>query len=65
MHVARSPPGQPLGDGVGDGGGEGSGVGVGVGAGAGAEYVPLVTQPPHSSSRAGPTELFSQHSWLA
>jgi len=58
-----SPPVQPpLGDGDGDGVGAGTGVGTGVGAGAGAEYVPLVTS---SSSRAGPTELFNQHSLVA
>jgi len=61
MHDFKSPPGQPLGDGNGvvdDGEGEGGGV-------VSAVKVPLVTHPPHSSSRGEPTELFNQHSLLA
>jgi len=45
--------------GVGEGDGVGIGAGVGVGAGV---YVPLVTQPPHWSSRGESTALFIQHS---
>jgi len=65
--ACREPPGHPpLGDGAGDGtGGEGTGTGTGVGVGAGTETVPLVTQPPHSSSLGEPTALFNQHSLLA
>jgi len=65
MQFARDPPGQSSGKGLGAGVGAGLGNGVGglgAGVGAGAEYVPLVTQPPQSSSRGEPTELFNQHS---
>lgn len=57
-HACREPPGHPDGEGV----GLGVGVGVGVGVGAGAVYVPLVTHPPHPSSRGELTALFNQHS---
>jgi len=63
MQASREPPGHPLGEGDGDG--DGTGVGAGLGVGSGAEYVPLVTQPPHPSSRSGPTALFNQHSLFA
>ena len=66
----RSSPVQPQvhadGDGVGDGPGCGVGVGAGgVGAGGvggGVLTVPLVTQPPHSSSLGESTADFIQHS---
>lgn len=61
----NEPPGQsPLGDGEGVGV-AGVGVGAGTGVGAGPETVPLVTQPPQSSSRGDPTTLFNQHSLVA
>lgn len=56
MQAAREPPGQPV-----CGLGPGLGRGPGLGVGAGAEYVPLVTQPPHASSLGAPTALFNQH----
>jgi hypothetical protein len=63
-HSLRSSPVQPHvhadGDGVG-----GAGVGGGVGVGAGVFTVPLVTHPPHSSSRGESTADFIQHSWLS
>jgi len=53
-------------DGGGDGVGAGGvGVGVGTGVGAGAVTVPLVTQPPHSSSLGESTADFIQHSLLS
>jgi len=67
-HAFKSSPVQPHvhvegdGDGVGDGVGAG---GVGTGVGAGAFTVPLVTQPPHSSSLGESTADFIQHSLLS
>lgn len=62
-HAANDPPGQPgVGDGLGVGFGAGEGGGVGGGVGDGRSKVPLVTQPPHSSSRGESTALFNQHS---